>query len=209
MIRGRNTDAQEDGVYHRLARAGRRVYAADVRGIGDCRPEVGRGNANYTIEHDGEEAYAWASLILGEPLLAQRITDIVALLRAVGNELPSGDQRVSIAARGRLTVPALFAFASFESAVALYMAVGLASFESVLQTENYQQPLANFAWNLFQSTDLPLLAAQAAPRRIHLAGAVDGSNNRMSVDEVRRFYSSDNVRISSDATWDESVLAAV
>ncbi len=201
--RGRNAGAQEEGLYHRLARAGRIVYAADIRGMGDSRPEVGRGNPGYTIEHDSEEDFAWSSLILGEPLLAQRVTDILALLRAIGQP------EACIAARGRLNVPALFAFAGSESAAALYLASGLVSYESVLQTENYQQPLANFAWNLFRSTDLPLLAAQSAPRRIHLAGAVDAANRRMSVDEVRRIYPGDNIRISSDPTWDPSVLAAV
>jgi dienelactone hydrolase len=212
--RGRNAGAHEDGLYHRLARAGRRVYAADIRGMGDSRPEVGPGNPAYTIEHDAEEEFAWASLILGDPLLAQRMTDILALVRAIGNERSAGGGPVVIAARGRLTVPALFAFASSEAAVALYSAAGLASFQSLLETENYQQPLANCAQGLFHSTDLPLLAAQAAPRRILLAGAVDGANKRMEVQEVRRIYAGhtgagQNVQISAGAAWDETVLGAL
>jgi hypothetical protein len=56
--------------------------------------------------------------------------------------------------------------------------------------------------------------AQAAPRRIQLAGAVDGSNNRMDVEEVRRIYAGkigtgQNVQISAEAAWDETVLGAV
>ena len=47
--RGRNALAHEDALYHRLAQSGRNIFAADVRGIGDTRPEVGRGNPAYTI----------------------------------------------------------------------------------------------------------------------------------------------------------------
>ena len=47
--KGRNAGANEDGTYHRLAREGRVVCAADIRGIGDMRPEVGRGDPAYTV----------------------------------------------------------------------------------------------------------------------------------------------------------------
>ncbi len=207
--RGRNAESHEDGLYHQLASAGRRVYAADVRGMGDSRPEVGPGNPGYTVEHEAEEEFAWASLILGDSLLAQRVADIVALLSALANEVPAGQQSVVIAARGRLTVPALFAFSLAKSASSLYLAGGLVSFQSVLKTENCEQPLSNFTWNLYHSTDLPLLAEQSAPRRIHLAGALDASNNRLNVEEVRRVYTGPNVTISADASWDVSALGSV
>ncbi len=100
--RGRSTDAQEGGLYHQLASSGRRVLAADVRGIGDSRPEVGRGNPRYTIPHDSEEDFAWASLILGESLLAQRIGDILATVRALRNGL-GGRRSTNFNCRTRLS----------------------------------------------------------------------------------------------------------
>ncbi|MBV9502960.1 MAG: acetylxylan esterase [Acidobacteriaceae bacterium] len=204
---GRNAHAHEDDLYHRLARNGRLICAADVRGMGDTRPEVGRGNPEYTILHDAEEEFAWASLILGNPLLSQRITDILALVRALKNADPAAP--LALAARGRLTVPALFAFAASPDIRSLYLAGGLISFQSVLETEIYHQPLANFAWDLFRATDLPLLAMQSAPRTIHLAGAVDGANQRVSVAELRRIYSSANLRFSSEPAWDDSALGSI
>jgi cephalosporin-C deacetylase-like acetyl esterase len=207
--RGRNTDAHEDGLFHRLSRSGRRLLAADIRGIGDTRPEVGRGNPGYTISHDSEEDFAWASLILGHSLLTQRIEDILAVTRAVQNELPPGNQRVALAARGRLTVPALFAFAACPDISSIYLCSGLISFQSVLETEMYRQPLANFAWQLFAHTDLPVLASRSAPRPIHLAGSVDGSNDLMPVDAVRTVYPTENVKITGTPVWDDSVLASV
>lgn len=202
--RGRNAGAHEDDLYHRLASAGHRVCAADVRGMGDSRPEAGRGNPAYTIPHESEEDFAWASLILGDSLLAQRITDILALIQA----LKTDSGRLALAARGRLSVPALFAFALSKDVASLYLAGGLVSFRSVLETEIYSQPLSNLAWDLYRRTDLPVLAAQSAPRRIHLAGAVDASERPVAADELRRIYSRQNVEISGEPTWDEISLGA-
>jgi hypothetical protein len=203
---GRNSHADEDDMYHRLARSGRLVCAADIRGIGDTRPEVGRGNANYTIPHDSEEAFAWASLILGNSLLAQRITDILALLQATRNEPAARNSRLALAARGRLTVPALFAFAASQQVESLYLAGGLVSFQNLLETEMYYQTLANFAWDLFHFIDLPALASQSAPRRIYLAGTVNAANDRMDVNEVRRIFPGQPVDISTEAAWDDAAL---
>jgi hypothetical protein len=185
------------------------VCAADVRGIGDTHPEVGRGNPGYTIPHDIEEEFAWCSLILGNPLLAQRITDILALTRAVKNNSRSPSVPIALAARGRLTISALFAFTATQEIGSLYLTGGLASYQNLLETEVYRQPLANFAWDLFRATDLPLLAAQSAPRPIHLAGAVDGANNEVSLAELRRIYPSANVRLSSGLAWDDTILGSV
>jgi dienelactone hydrolase len=203
--RGRNAGAHEDDLYHRLASGGHRICAADIRGMGDARPEAGRGNPGYTISHESEEDFAWASLILGDSLLAQRVTDILVLIQA----LKIANRPLTLAARGRLSVPALFAFAASKDVSSLYLAGGLASFRSVLETELYSQPLSNFAWDLFRRTDLPLAAAQSAPRRIHLAGAVDASERPIAADELRRIYSSANVEISDEPAWDERSLARV
>jgi hypothetical protein len=205
---GRNARAHEDDWYHQLARSGRTVCAPDLRGIGDSRPEVGRGNPAYTIPHDSEEEYAWASLIFGESLLAQRVADVLAVTQALRNySAVDRKQHLSVAARGRLTVPALFAFAASAELESLYLAGGLVSYQSLLETESYNQPLANIAWNLFQATDLPLLASQAGPRRIQIAGAVNGAGDTVPVEEVQRLYSSQNVSVSPAASWSEQSLS--
>ncbi|HEY1212427.1 MAG TPA: hypothetical protein VGE93_02235, partial [Bryobacteraceae bacterium] len=152
---------------------------------------------------------AWASLILGTSLLGQRIRDVLAIVQAVKNTPEMARKPLALAARGRLTVPALFAFAVNQDLGSLYLAGGLTSFKSVLETEQYAQPLANFAWDLFRFTDLPELAAQSAPRLIHVAGAVDGGNRRVNLAEIKPVYTSGNVRFSSEPKWDATSLASV
>jgi len=207
--KGRNAGAGEDGVYHRLARGGRVVCAADIRGIGDMRAEVGRGDPAYTVPHDSEEEFAWASLILGSSLLIQRVQDILAVLQAMRNESRIAGRRIVMAARGRLTVPGLFAFAASPLADSLYLASGLISYQNLLETENYRAPLASFEWDVFRRTDLPLLAAQAAPRSVHLAGPVNAAGNVVDASLVQRIYSGANARFSAFPAWDETAFAAL
>jgi dienelactone hydrolase len=203
--RGRNPGVGEGGLYDRLSRTGALICAADLRGIGDMRPEVGRGNPGYTIGHDAEEDYAWGSLMLGRSLLRQRAEDILALMQALKNDARAANRRLVVAARGRLTVPALLAFAASALSESLYLAGGLVSYRNLLETENYSQPLSIFDWDLFRRTDLPQLAEKAS-RPIHLAGVVDARGTTMDVSAVRGIYKSNNVQFSAEPGWDQTAL---
>jgi hypothetical protein len=156
---GRNARWREDDLYHTLAKGGTTVCAFDVRGVGDLSPEVGRGNPYYTRPHSEEDAYAWASMMLGEPLLVQRVKDILAV---AGSMLDRG--KVKLAARGAMTVPALFASVQEERIGSVYLAGGLESYSSLVEREEYEHPLANFYPNVLSSTDLPLLRAKLGSR---------------------------------------------
>lgn len=199
--RGRNLHWREGGLCEQIASREFAVCAADLRGIGDLRPEVGRGNPGYTIEHADEENYAWASLILGRPLLGQRVADILALVAALSEYSP-----VSIAANGRLTIPALFAAALDKRIESVYLAGGLISYRSIVETETYKAPLANMLFNVLAHTDLPQVAALLAPRRITIAGAVDASGNQAPIDLVRKLYPSALVKPTPD--WTAEALTA-
>ncbi len=193
---GRNQHWREDGLAERLARQGHLVCAADVRGIGDLKPEVGRGAPGYTMPHEEEEEYAWASLILGASLLGQRVTDILALVQGL-----AARGQVAVVANGRLTVPALFAAALDERIHTLYLSGGLVSLRSVVSSEDYKCPLANIAFNLLEHTDLPELVERVAPRKVHLAGCVDGAGRKMEREAVRKIYPYDHVIVSEEQEW--------
>ena len=77
---GRNAHWRENDLYHQLALTGSVVCVPDLRGIGDLKPAVSAGFPSYARQHQEEEDYAWGSLILGKPLLGQRVTDILAVV---------------------------------------------------------------------------------------------------------------------------------
>jgi cephalosporin-C deacetylase-like acetyl esterase len=170
---GRGAAWHEDELYDQLATAGIAVCAADVRGVGDLEGQFGPGAAGYARSHQSEENYAWASLILGRSLLGQRTTDIIALARSLAGAYPRAE--IALAARDKMTVPALCA-AALESRIAkVYLARHLVSWRSVAELENYSCPLASLVPDALRATDLPEIARSIAPRPLIVAGAVDAA----------------------------------
>jgi hypothetical protein len=160
-----------------------------LRGIGDLAPEFGRGAASYQAAHRSEEDYAWASLMLGKPLLGQRVTDILALSAALRTHPQLTNRRLALNANGRLTVPATVAAAVDKSVDSLYLAGGLVSFQSILETEQYAADMfGNFCFSILRHTDLPSIVAELAPRKVTMAGAVDATGNALDLAAVRQVY---------------------
>jgi hypothetical protein len=180
------------------------VCVPDLRGNGDLMPETGRGAAGYTRDHSDEENYAWASLILGKPMLGQWVTDVLALAAAMRARPECKGRRIVVAASGKVTVPALIAAALDPGIAGLYLAEGLTSFQSVVDTEDYHVSFANFVPNLLRHTDLPEVAASIAPRTIVLAGAVNASGGAAELLEVQRLYPS--ARVLQEARGDVQTL---
>jgi hypothetical protein len=194
----------------RLASEGCAVCAPDLRGIGDLTPEFGRAAARNAREHANDESYAWSSLVLGKPLAGQRVTDLLAVVQGLCSRPDLNGRRLVLAARGTPAVPALFAAALEPAIDGLYLAGGLVSFQSIVETEDYNHPFGNFVPNLLLHTDLPELAASMAPRRVVLAGAVDGAGRKMAPEEVRKQYTgSANVEVFPDALWDPASILRV
>jgi hypothetical protein len=157
--------------------------------------------------HQDEDQWAWASLIMGRPLLGQRVHDLRSLVSALLEVEEFKTHRVVIAARGKMTVPALFTTAVEPRISGLYLTEGLVSFRNLVETEDYSHAFANFIPRMLHQTDLPELVASVAPRSVKLAGSLDGSGKRMSIDAVRRIYKDQpGLEIIAESRWNESVL---
>jgi len=205
---GRNRQWSEGQLYQSLAVRGFPVCVPDIRGIGDLRPEFGRGNPGQAEEHEHEDEYAWAGLIFGRPLVGQWVSDILALVAGCGKHSALEGRRVALAARGKLTVPALFAAALDKKISEVYLAGGLVSFRNVVDTESYDCSFANFVPNLLRHADLPEVTAMLAPRHVTLAGTVDAAGHAMEGGAIRAIYAGSHVTIRDKADWDVDVLSS-
>jgi hypothetical protein len=207
---GRGTPS-EGALPGRLAGLGCAACAPDLRGLGDAAPEFGRGAARHGREHNTEEHYAWSALILGKPLLGQRVTDLLAVIRGLRARPDLAGRRLVIAARGTATVPAQCAAALDRSVDVLYLAAGLSSFRSIAETEGYAYPFGNFVPHWLEHTDLPELARSMAPTRLVLAGAVDAAGRMRAPEGVLQEYgNAPNVRVLPDPRWSpEGILASL
>lgn len=206
---GRNRAWHEGELCHRLALTGVTVCAADVRGIGDLMPEFSGGAPGYTRSHQSEEDYAWGSLILGRPLVGQRVTDILAMASA----LRQGGRQVALAAFGAMAVPALCAAALDPGIARLYVAGGLSSFRSLVEIEDYRHSLADFLPGVLGQTDLPELVAGLAPRPITIGGAVDAAGQRHTLQSMKEIYAAGlqrgHVSLRAEADWSEEMLRSL
>ena len=158
---GRHAHWREGDLYPNIASGGKLVAAFDIRGVGDLWPELGRGNSFYTTPHNTEDAYAWASLMLGSSLLQQRVADIIAIAQALKKRYPK--HQIVLAADGHLGVPAIFAAALESSISSVHAPSALPSYASLLDAEDYTEPFANFIPGVLNVGDLPAL-------RLRLAG---------------------------------------
>ena len=200
---GRLSGWHEDELYLTLAGMGYAVCVPDLRGVGDLTPAVGRGAARQAWEHNSEEQYAWSSLILGRPLLGQRVTDVLSVLRAVR----APGTRVMLAAQGKMTVPALYTALLDSEVSSLYLSGGLASFRSLVETEEYVYPFANFVSGIAGFLDLPEIVRTLAPRRVTLAGTVNALGNTLGAGVERKMFDdAPHVSVMDRASWNASAL---
>jgi hypothetical protein len=132
----------------------------DVRGLGDLRPELGRGAAPYAISHFDEEFWAWGCLMLGRPLLGQRITDVLAVVTA----LKARGFTVELAATGRLIPCALIAARLDAGVTRLTITGPVPSYRVIANAEEYKFPMGDFIPNVLQYSDLPEVAAALGGR---------------------------------------------
>ncbi len=207
---GRNSAWHEDQLYPSLARQGALVCAADVRGIGDLTQEFSPGNPGYQRSHQTEEAFSWSSLILGRPLVGQRVADILTIVQGLHTIKGLEGRKIVLAALDGMTIPGLFAASLEQRITKLYLAGGLSSYRSIVDTEDYRHSLAGFVPNILAHTDLPQIVAQLAPRPVIIAGPVDGAGATLSPESSREIYkqalTSGHLQLREHADWDEGAL---
>lgn len=204
---GRNGPWHEEELYQMLAGEGFAVAVPDLRGIGDLSPELGNGNPRYAKSHSEEEDYSWASLILGRPMLGQRVNDTISVIRALKQHPPVMNRPLLLAAQGKLTVTAQFTTALEPQVQKLYLSGGLATFRSLLETENFGHPFSNFIPNICNHTDLPEVCSAMGKRKLILAGMLDGGGRRMDVAAVKKLYERNgNLDVYDPASWTVETL---
>lgn len=184
------------------------ICTAEVRGVGALTPEFSPGAAEYESWHQQEENYAWGSLALGKPLVSQRVIDVLAVVGALQRDPATSSREIYIAAQGKLTVPALFAAALEPAIKGLYLAGGLASFQSLIEAETPNCPFANYVPGLLNHIDLPQIAASLAPRKIVLAGTTDAQGEAMDPNAVRILYAGNNISVLAEPDWSARALLA-
>ena len=164
---GKAAAAAPGGPIEKLVKAGSRMLALDLRGMGETAPgQVLAGRPNY-FGADYWEAFV--SLHLSRPLLGQRTTDLLAVVAKMAGE--SDDiQLIGVGSAG----PAALHAAALEPRIKrLTLEDALVSWSAVVRTPISHNQLTNVVPAALTVYDLPDLAALVAPRPLTIRKPAD------------------------------------
>ena len=128
------------------------VYACDVRGVGETRPDTCGGSSQFLTPYGSDYFHAIHGLMLSRPYPGQKSFDLLRVLDWLAG---FGHTDVHLVAKGWGTIPATFAALLHKSVKRVTLKDALKSYHEVATNELYRWPLSSFVANPLLSFDLP------------------------------------------------------
>jgi hypothetical protein len=171
---GKAAAAAPGGRAERLMKAGSRVLALDLRGMGETAPgQATSGRPNY---FGADYFEALVALHLGRPMLGQRATDLLAVVAKMAGE--SDD--IGLIGVGGAGPAALHAVALEPRIKRLTLEGALVSWSAVVRTPVSHDQLTNVVPGALAVYDLPDLAASVAPRPLTIRKPADPAGKSLA-----------------------------
>jgi hypothetical protein len=146
------------------------LYACDVRGIGESRPDT-CGVDQFLAPYGSDYFYAIHSLMLDRPYVGQKTFDLLRVLDWLASY---GHREVHLAAKGWGSLPATFAAVLAGDRVPqVTLKNALTSYADIAESESYYWPLSSFVPGVLEHFDLPdcyRLLAEKKLRQIEPVG---------------------------------------
>src|SRR5262249_2932609 len=163
---GKSVDAAEGGRIEQLVKAGRRVLALDVRGMGETAPGTAAKGGPNLFGVDYTEAFL--ALHLNRPLLGQRVQDVLAVLGQLADEERDGVRLIGTGTAGPVALHAAVLDSRIKE---LTLVQSLLSWSAVARASQSHNQLSSVVPGALRSYDLPNLAAALAPRPLTIRSA--------------------------------------
>ncbi|MGB8479729.1 MAG: acetylxylan esterase [Acidobacteriaceae bacterium] len=179
----------ERGSMDRILAAGNSVCTITLRGTGLTTPRFPHGGPEY---YDGsvhlDNRFAWTCLVMGRPVVGQRVWDT---LRAVDYLVSRPDvdaSQIRIVGVGGSGLAAMMAAVLDPRVHSVLVDRTLASYTSIVESENYSLQLAYFLPGILRSFDLPQIVAALGPRPCWILNGVDANGQILSETSMREIY---------------------
>jgi cephalosporin-C deacetylase-like acetyl esterase len=199
---GKSVDGAVGGRIEQLVRAGRRVLALDLRGLGETAPGPAPAGRPNLFGVDYTEALL--ALHLNRPLLGQRVRDVLAVVE----ELPDEDrQGIDVIGIGTAAPVALHAAALDPRIKGVTLEQSLVSWSAVAGASQSHNQLTNVVPGALRSYDFPELAAAVAPRPLTIRSALDPIGKPVSKMVLDRTYAPAVAAYRKQASEKNLVLA--
>jgi cephalosporin-C deacetylase-like acetyl esterase len=179
---GKSAGAADDGDMASLARAGRIVLAADLRGWGESANRTGSG------PHNGAYATATRALLVGRTMLGMQVSDLLSAYRYLSSRSDVDAERIGVFGKGNGGVVGLFA-AALEPRLRKTVCEGsLLSYLAMARAKYHHNLVQLIVPGVLKDFDLPDLAAAVAPRALWIVAPRMPSGAPESLEEARREY---------------------
>jgi cephalosporin-C deacetylase-like acetyl esterase len=177
--RGLPADAKLPKELDDLYKNHQEVLALDLRGLGETAPGPWPAKMPYFGVDFKESSLG---LLLGRPLLGQRVYDLLSVLRSTGQE------EVQVVGDG-LTGPVVLHAAALEPRIRkVTVDHSLVSWANLAHTPVSYNQLSSVVPNVLKVYDLPELAATLAPRSLAIRQSVDAALRSLPTAEVEKAY---------------------
>ena len=127
------------------------LYAVDVRGIGESRPDTCDEDSFFDL-YGSDYFYSIHSIMLDRPYIGQKRYDVLRVLdwlRSVGHE------DIHLAGKGWGAVSATFAAVLSDQVRQVTLKNALTSYSAIAESQDYAWPLSTFVPNVLTAFDLP------------------------------------------------------
>jgi cephalosporin-C deacetylase-like acetyl esterase len=180
----------EPGSLVRILDAGYAVYAITLRGSSVATPRLPRGGPRFYAEgrHVGER-FAWTSLILGLPVVGQRVWDTLRAMDYLAGRPDVNASQIRLLGSSAPGLAALLAAVIDVRPRSLLLNRTLVSYFSIVTAEDYSLPLDWFVSGVLRMFDLPDLVASLSPRPCWLLNTVGPQSEVLAESSVRESYS--------------------
>jgi cephalosporin-C deacetylase-like acetyl esterase len=190
-LRDRTGEHDAPAVFEALARGGRLVAVADVRGFGETMSprNVREQGVNYFDPRDGMDAdFAYAGFFLGRPLVGMRVWDALHVVEYLRSRADVDPRAVVVAGRGWAGQVALFAAAEDPDISGAVVDGAPASYAEVARSEVYNHSAGLVIPGALREFDLSDAYASLAPRRLLVLDPVDALMKKMPRGEAQSAF---------------------
>jgi cephalosporin-C deacetylase-like acetyl esterase len=190
---GMASAARPGGPVEQLVKAGKRILALDLRGMGETLPDGGAGDGGKHAGRDWREAFLGQHL--SRPLLGQRVYDLLAVVNCLEekakitiDETRDEIKEVEVIGVGTAGPVALHAAALDPRIRSVVMEKSVVSWSAVAAAPISTNQMTNAVHGVLRVYDLPELAGLIAPRPLTMRSAVDPLLRELSQADAARAY---------------------
>jgi cephalosporin-C deacetylase-like acetyl esterase len=142
------------------------VFACDVRGVGETRPDTCGGANQFLTPYGNDFFYAIHGIMLDRPYPGQKTFDLLRTLDWIAS---FGHTEIHLVAKGWGTIPGTFAAVLHEKVKRVTLKDALKSYKDVAETEIYRWPLSSFVPGVLGRFDLPACYAALKAKNLEMS----------------------------------------